>query len=80
MADWEPLIDNYEESNGDDVKIDTHHRSVPCRLCWTIFGRVRLTLRYCGQCKRAFCEGEHGSFRNRGLCVRCYSDTSGQLA
>jgi hypothetical protein len=38
---------------------------VPCRICWTLFGRVRLTVRYCYECKEGFCEGEHGRFAER---------------
>lgn len=53
--------------------------AVRCRICWTIFGRARITVRYCADCHRAFCEGEHGSFRGRGVCVRCYRDTNNWL-
>jgi hypothetical protein len=61
----------YDEANTDEAKIEGHVW-VPCRLCAKAFQRVRLTRRYCGSCKRAFCEGEHGSLANGlGLCVRC---------
>jgi len=79
MTDWEPLYDRYDDERPDRHKIDDDRRSVPCRMCQSIFGRVRFTVRYCATCKRAFCEGEHGSFRARGFCVRCYNDASGQL-
>lgn len=45
---------------------------VPCRICNNAFRRVRLTMRYCGDCGAAFCEGEHGNFSHgRGRCVQC---------
>lgn len=43
-----------------------------CWICAKVFGRLRPTERYCQQCGRGFCEGEHGSFaQRRGLCVIC---------
>ncbi len=56
---------------------------VPCRICRDIFARIRLTVRYCATCERAFCEGEHGSFVGGGVgvCVRCLKRRSaGELA
>jgi len=48
---------------------------VNCRICEDMFKRKRETLSYCDQCKKPFCDGEHGTFRvrGRGLCVRCYN-------
>ena len=80
MIIYEPLYDQYDEDRPDRNKIDDDRRSVPCRMCQSIFGRVRFMERYCANCKRAFCEGEHGGFRSRGgFCVRCYSGKNGQL-
>ncbi len=72
----------YDPDRTDEHKILTDKALVPCRMCWDIFARVRLTLRFCGSCKRAFCEGEHGNFTGRGpaVCVRCFSRSSSQLA
>jgi hypothetical protein len=65
-------------ADDDKAKIMEHGRAVPCRVCETIFGRLRLTVRYCNMCHRGFCEGEHGAFVLRGgaVCVRCYSSSS----
>jgi hypothetical protein len=47
--------------------------AVPCRICETVFRRLRLTVRYCAVCNKGFCEGEHGTFaiRPRATCVQC---------
>jgi len=43
---------------------------VNCWICETVFRRKRETRRYCMQCERGFCEGEHGSFAyGHGTCV-----------
>jgi hypothetical protein len=62
----------YDESHTDEAKIK-QGIWIPCRICYQIFNRIRLTARYCGTCSRGFCEGEHGSFAGRGpgVCVRC---------
>jgi len=61
----------FEEQNNDRQKIENDH-AVPCRLCENAFRRLRLTLRYCIQCNRGFCDGEHGNFAGgRGRCVQC---------
>jgi hypothetical protein len=54
---------------------------IPCRVCWDVFMRLRLTARFCDNCERAFCEGEHGNFTggSRGVCVRCFSRSGMQL-
>ncbi len=46
---------------------------VNCWICKNIFRRRRETKRYCDECEKAFCEGEHGSFaqKGRGLCIAC---------
>jgi hypothetical protein len=66
-------IGDFDLADTDEAKIG-REVWVPCRLCRQIFLRLRLTARYCGTCKRGFCEGEHGSFTGRGpaVCVRCY--------
>jgi hypothetical protein len=71
----------YNDSDNDEHKIDNKKHIVPCRICLDIYARVRLTLRYCNSCKRAFCEGEHGNFTGRGpaVCVRCFSRAVMQL-
>ena len=71
----------FDLNKTDEDKILNKKVLVPCRICWDIFARVRLTLRFCGSCKRAFCEGEHGNFTGRGpaVCVRCFSRSGGQL-
>ncbi len=86
MADWLPDYRDFDDPHDDIEKIERDGKTVPCRICWIVFGRYRLTSRYCAGCKRAFCEGEHGSFRPDrgrravGICVRCFSDASGNLA
>jgi hypothetical protein len=43
-----------------------------CWICLEVFRRRRQTLRYCHNCERGFCEGEHGNFsRGVGTCVIC---------
>lgn len=82
MADWGASdLSEYDDSNTDQTKIG-RTVWVPCRICWAIFNRVRLTARYCGTCGRGFCEGEHGSFTGRGpgVCVRCYRSRGRGLA
>lgn len=74
-------FERYDRGDTDEKKILIRKTLVPCRICWDIFGRVRLTLRFCGSCKRAFCEGEHGNFTGRGpaVCVRCFTRSGSQL-
>lgn len=71
-----PISDlgDYDPQNTDEDKILKAQTWVPCRICKEIYLRVRLTARYCNDCKRGFCESEHGSFigRGGGVCVRCY--------
>ena len=45
-----------------------------CFICAGVYKRRRQTARYCLHCKRAFCEGEHGTFEGKGfgVCVKCY--------
>lgn len=70
---WE----NPDTSPFDDKKTDRNKieegTAVPCRICEEAFRRLRLTYRYCAECGRGFCEGEHGNFAGtkRGRCVRC---------
>jgi hypothetical protein len=74
-------LDDFDATNTDRDKI-LAGAWVPCRICKEIFARVRLTARFCNNCNRAFCEGEHGSFTGGGpaMCVRCYSKAGGELA
>lgn len=47
-------------------------RWAECWICRDVFRHRRETKRYCAECERGFCEGEHGNFaRNRGVCVIC---------
>jgi len=74
-------LSEFNDSDTDQAKIG-REVWVPCRICWGIFERVRLTARYCNNCGRGFCEGEHGSFAGGrvAMCVRCYSRTGSGLA
>ena len=64
----------FNPAEDDAVKIDGG-KWVPCCICREIYGRIRLTVRFCASCRRAFCDGEHGRFAQgqRAFCVRCYS-------
>jgi hypothetical protein len=45
---------------------------VNCWICEDVFRRRRETARYCHNCDRGYCEGEHGSFAHgKGTCVVC---------
>jgi hypothetical protein len=69
---------SFDETHNDKEKIKSGS-AVPCRICELAFKRLRLTLRYCWDCERGFCEGEHGNFTKkngekgpqRARCVRC---------
>lgn len=56
-----------------DREIIEDDRWATCWICEDVFRRKRGTKRYCDECGRGFCEGEHGSFaqQNRGLCLEC---------
>jgi len=63
----------FDVNNSDNGKIN-NGIAVPCRICEVAFRRLTLTMRYCGECNRGFCEGQHGNFAphgHRGICVRC---------
>jgi hypothetical protein len=62
----------YDDDNNDELKI-AEGIGVPCRICDSVFRRIRVTWRYCAACHHGFCEGEHGSFARggRGTCVQC---------
>ena len=47
---------DFDRQHNDENKI-ADDRWVPC-IWEDLFFRVRLTMRYCEICKRAFCEGE----------------------
>jgi hypothetical protein len=81
MAVWGDFV--WDDDDTDKTKIRRHeHEYVPCRICREVFQRIRLTLRYCDKCERAFCEGEHGNFAGGGtaLCVRCFHKAESELA
>lgn len=42
-----------------------------CYVCREFFGRKRVTSRFCSKCDRGYCEGEHGSTSDGGLCIIC---------
>jgi len=67
-----PDTSEFDPGDNDRAKI-ARERAVPCRLCESAFRRLRLTLRYCAECGRGFCEGEHGTFAGtgRGRCLQC---------
>lgn len=48
-----------------------------CYICKEVFKRKRETKRYCYECKRGFCEGEHGTFQGKkiAVCIQCYHFT-----
>ena len=66
-------LSDFDEKRTDKHKINQQYW-VPCRICAEMFMRQRLTGRYCKVCEMAFCEGEHGTFRNNvGFCVLHFS-------
>ena len=67
-------LSDYDPTNTDRAKIEDGI-GVPCRICCAAFRRIRITWRYCAECNRAFCEGEHGNFARggRGTCVQVWS-------
>jgi hypothetical protein len=73
MALLETDLTEFDKQTDDAEKIGTLGKGVPCRICEKVFGRLRVTWRYCAQCRHAFCEGEHGTFAgvNRGRCIQC---------
>jgi len=51
-------ISDFEPNCTDKEKIgSTRGQGVPCRICWAIFGRLRITWRYCAGCEAGYCEG-----------------------
>lgn len=76
-----PKFEKYDADYNDELKIYRDQFLVPCRLCWAMFQRVRLTFAYCRECKLAFCTESHGKFPTfvdqdktggvRGVCVLC---------
>ena len=47
-----------------------------CWICEDVFRRRTQTKRYCDTCRRAFCEGWHGSLaRGYGTCIVCWEKT-----
>jgi hypothetical protein len=72
MSEWTSFdLGPYDVGNTDQQKIE-NQMWVPCRICWTVFARVRLTARYCNQCLQGFCDGEHGNMPGgSGICLVC---------
>jgi len=65
MTEWsESYLADFDPADTDEAKIK-RTIWVPCRICWRLFERLRLTARYCHQCHEGFCEGEHGRFDER---------------
>lgn len=58
----------------DKEKIDSGEWAY-CYICEEVFKRKRETKRYCYHCKRAICEGEHGTFQGGkfAVCLDCYN-------
>ena len=83
--DWVQLVDRWNENERDDVKITRNINlqppqtptvtAVPCRICQEMFGKVTLTIHFCPNCGRAFCNGVHGRFHPAAAgatsCVLC---------
>lgn len=71
-----PYTKPVTEPNPDTGKdtIAAKDKAAHCVFCEQIFKRLRGTLRYCNQCGRAFCEGEHGTFAGGrgGVCIKCF--------
>lgn len=68
---------DFNPADTDRAKIE-RHIWVPCRICWSLYERLRLTALYCHDCEQGFCEGEHGRFdekRNHFRCVLHHSRT-----
>jgi hypothetical protein len=79
----EPDFCWYDPHRKDDVKIEKDKKVVPCRICQEQFQRVTLTFNYCNTCKRAFCQGIHGSYSvlgGPGICVICRLGVGGWRA
>jgi hypothetical protein len=72
MGDWQVDLSDYNDADTDEAKI-ARSVGVPCRICESVFRRVRITWRYCAWCHKGFCEGEHGTFAigGRGSCIQC---------
>jgi hypothetical protein len=64
LEDWIHLAD---DPRNDKEKVESG-KGVPCRICWKLFRRLRVTWRHCGDCGCGLCEGEHGI---SGRCVQC---------
>ena len=58
----------FDPQNDDSAKIASGI-AVPCRACEAIFRRLRVTLRYCADCRKGYCEGEHLTFARGGRAV-----------
>jgi hypothetical protein len=78
MTEWtESYIGEFDSAYTDKERL-VDKIWVPCRLCWSIFKRLRLTAQYCHECHHGFCEGEHGSFdekKNQFCCALHHSRT-----
>lgn len=65
-----------DPARSDKEKIENEGLWVPCRFCLVIFRRIRFTKRYCRDCEKGACEGEHLTFYDRrgAVCVKCNMD------
>ena len=62
-----------EPEKSDKETIEDDGFWVPCRICLSVFRRLRFTKRYCRQCGKGGCEGEHLTFYKQGgaVCIQC---------
>jgi hypothetical protein len=66
---YDVYLGPFDQNNTDEQRIN-NDQFVPCRICEAVFGRITLTRRYCAECHKGFCEGQHGTFvRHRGICI-----------
>lgn len=68
-------VSSFDEEEKDNEKIAAGYL-VPCRICEIVFARIRLTWRFCADCGKAFCDGEHGRFVNgrQAYCIHCWKN------
>lgn len=69
---YSPYFGPFEEGEDTDDKAHIEDgEPVPCRICEEVFGRIRLTWRFCIKCHQGFCQGEHGTFGSGpGFCLK----------
>ena len=71
MSEYDDALDIAREGR---ERINASQWSL-CYTCIKVFGRKRETNRYCSECGRGYCEGEHGTFAHHtgrsALCLTC---------